>query len=476
MNWPQIFILLLLATGCQSYQASEITHSDIVSRVSTARVLESNSIAGKRTGHSTLSFQQATSLYQQQSPFYANQIAQAHIARRLAETDTPLPNPNLQAGVQYGFGPNVDHSYQFGPAYGLGIAIPISNRRQLLNQTNKAASYVQAIAALNQFYQSWFELRRQFCRMALAQKRVQLTRQLNQFFVQAERIGEQLSRAGQATGLDVAQLKLAAQRSQYQKLQARQTSDLARLQLAQILGRELPILISTESLPTPPTLLKSPAELRQTAVQLSPQCTSLRAQYLLAEKSLEYQISLQYPDLQINTGLEQEAGENRNSVGLGLSIQLPLFDRNQQAIAQARAQRDAIKEQYLAAVNNAYTLVDRAHTQLNYAQLQLNFLTQTMLPRAEKNVQLARESLKAGSSNGLQFLESIRRLYQLKLEVLTQRQTLWDSWNNLEQTIGEPLYQFKSQSTKSRPAPPASLKNTTFPPPLNLGQTPVTKK
>ena len=58
-----------------------------------------------------------------------------------------------------------------------------------------------------------------------------------------------------------------------------------------------------------------------------------------SEAKLEAEIRRQYPDLKIGPAFSQEDGDNR--AGLALGIDLPLWNRNRKAIAEAEATRDA---------------------------------------------------------------------------------------------------------------------------------------
>lgn len=60
-----------------------------------------------------------------------------------------------------------------------------------------------------------------------------------------------------------------------------------------------------------------------------------------SEAELQREIRRQYPELSVGPGFEHDDGNSK--VGVGLGINLPLWNRNQEAIAQARAERN-IKE------------------------------------------------------------------------------------------------------------------------------------
>ena len=82
-------------------------------------------------------------------------------------------------------------------------------------------------------------------------------------------------------------------------------------------------------MPTQEQLLKHPALL------------AAMANHDTSEAELQREIRKQYPELEVSPGFEHEDGNSK--VGLGVGVSLPLWNRNQQGIAQATAERN-IKE------------------------------------------------------------------------------------------------------------------------------------
>lgn len=72
----------------------------------------------------------------------------------------------------------------------------------------------------------------------------------------------------------------------------------------------------------------------------------LLADYAAGEAALRLEIAKQYPDLQVGPGYNFEEGSN--DYVLGLSVTLPIFNRNQGPIAQAEAQRERVAAQFSA--------------------------------------------------------------------------------------------------------------------------------
>jgi outer membrane protein TolC len=70
------------------------------------------------------------------------------------------------------------------------------------------------------------------------------------------------------------------------------------------------------------------------------------AEYAAAEAALQLEIARQYPDIHLGPGYKFDQGDNKFSLGLGVT--LPVFDRNQGPIAEAEARRRELQARFLA--------------------------------------------------------------------------------------------------------------------------------
>jgi cobalt-zinc-cadmium efflux system outer membrane protein len=89
-----------------------------------------------------------------------------------------------------------------------------------------------------------------------------------------------------------------------------------------------------------PELAPSPSE----AIIRLPRLRAAEADYAAAEAELARQVARQIPALRFGPEYESDRGEQ--SLGLGLSLALPIFDRNRGPIAVAEAEREAARNRY----------------------------------------------------------------------------------------------------------------------------------
>jgi cobalt-zinc-cadmium efflux system outer membrane protein len=122
------------------------------------------------------------------------------------------------------------------------------------------------------------------------------------------------------------------------------------------------------------------------------------ADYAAAEASLQLEIARQYPDVQIGPGYTYE--ETHSFFTVGLSITLPIFNRNQGPIAEAEARRRGAAANFLA--TQARVIADTEAALAGYSGAWKELAETKALQKLHRGrVQLAENAFKAGESGPL---------------------------------------------------------------------------
>ena len=103
-------------------------------------------------------------------------------------------------------------------------------------------------------------------------------------------------------------------------------------------------------------------------------------------------------------------GDHGVRSGPGLSLDLPLFHRNQGAISRADAEVEQASLQYLAARDQVEMEVGLARVQLEQARESLERIRSEILPAAREAAGLAEKAYRAGQESYLYTLEASRRI------------------------------------------------------------------
>ena len=187
----------------------------------------------------------------------------------------------------------------------------------------------------------------------------------------------------------------------------------------------------------------------------------IRGEYEVVESRLRLEIIKQYPDLELGIGFEKDPGETSGEIELTIGFDLPIFDRNQQGIAEARGHREALREKYAAAAVRALTKLEHSCRTYELAQEKLDWLKDKVLPRARSNVDVAKQSVAAARIDSLQFLEAERALNDVLIEVVEGELELRESLIKIEQAVGRPIWLFPSEGEELIPPMPDNLDQPT---------------
>lgn len=155
------------------------------------------------------------------------------------------------------------------------------------------------------------------------------------------RLLQQMHALGAIAANELGQARILRDQIRLAGLDAGQQRVQARMRLAAALGVPGRALASTrfsfESFQVLPGEVPS-VEARRQALLHREDLLAALAEYQASQSALQLEIARQYPDLQLGPGYEFDQSENKWMVGLSLT--LPVFNRNQGAIATAQAQRE----------------------------------------------------------------------------------------------------------------------------------------
>ncbi len=447
--------LALTLSACATY-APDPLPPDRFEALSTER--QDIGPSGPNDEPGELSLGKAADWLRTRGPRVRETIAAYRTALARAGVPTPWPNPGIAVGPEFGWGADVDVN-KVVPFGSLNFTIPLSGRLGRQDEVNEALAHAARAEALATFRELYLDLRARYVRLAVAQKREAVRGNVLEAAQASLVVANDLVAAGAATALDVSLFQLEHARERSRALGAalqvtNSASDLS--DLVAVSPWRLGALPET-ALPTPPEDAPEFGELRELIVKEHPTLFRLRADYEVAERQLHLEITKQYPDLTFGSSLGGEAGERTTILGLSLGIEIPLFDRNQQAIAQAIKRREELRIGYESSAHRILSAVERARATVVLASAQHRILRDEVLPAAEDNVEIARQSLAAGTAGALQLLDAERSFRQVQIEVLEARLAQQLAWSDLEKAVGFPLVEFPSDPAAGGRTPPGEL-------------------
>ncbi len=187
-------------------------------------------------------------------------------------------------------------------------------------------------------------------------------------------------------------------------------------------------------LPAPPTL----EELQRRAAE-SPDLARWASELERHEAAIAEARSGRIPDVTIHAGPRYLAGPEDVTLVVGASIPIPLWNRNQGAIAEARARRaKAAHEQRAAQVRTA-TEVSKALTALHASIEEAALLRTRVLPGIDRAVAVLQRGYEAGRNSQLEMLEILSARLAAREQHLRALVEAHHSVQRLERLTGAPL-------------------------------------
>ncbi|MCE9581542.1 MAG: TolC family protein [Planctomycetes bacterium] len=445
--------VLLAAWGCTTYEKKPLRPDDLLEQVRRTRALAAEGPAAGEAAPAT--FGKAAELLREHSPALARARAAYRVALDLADVSTPLPNPGIEVGPEFGFGPAVV-AHRVEPVGSLSFAIPLSARLARQDDLNRLEAAAAQVELLVRHREEYLRLRRAWAAAVLARRERAVAAELIALSKRSAEFGRKLVEVGEATALDLGLLELDLARAETGELDARIGDVEASADLASISGvaPEAFSALPAESLPALDVPVPAMEEVTGLLVANHPELARLRAAYDVAEGALRLEISKQIPDFRFGVTGGGETGDLKYVLGLTLGIDIPIFDRNQQEVARALARREEVRTQYESALADALAALERARARLVLLLEKASAVRNRVLGRAKSQLDLALKGLEAGGVEALQVLETERSYRNASIEALAVEKAARAAWIDLEEAVGRPLLFFPDEMPERRPPEP----------------------
>jgi cobalt-zinc-cadmium efflux system outer membrane protein len=144
------------------------------------------------------------------------------------------------------------------------------------------------------------------------------------------------------------------------------------------------------------------------------------------------------PDVTVGVGTQRNNELGRNQTLLGVSIPLPVFDRNQGGLAEAIARADQARDDARGRQLRLTTSVQVAASQLDSARQQALLAEAQLLPDAQRSYEAATQGFALGKFGFLDVLDAQRTLFQARSQHLKALSDAQRAAADLEALLGQP--------------------------------------
>lgn len=345
------------------------------------------------------------------------------------------PNPEIgysgaeigdegRAGQQGGF-----FAQEFVTAGKLGLNRAVAAREVAAAEQRFARTRLQLVTTVRMYYYE-----------ALAAKRAaKLAGQLDNNAAQLMRASESLLRSGQISQVSLQQAELQAESAKMLVEQSANRSDAAWRRLASLLGKEgQPPQALDDTLLNPLPELGWEAT-RDRVLMESPELGELRFNVERAKWAVQRARAGRVPNIDAQAGVAQDNATRDTIANVQISMPIPVFDRNQGAIAQACGelaaaqaaleQRELVLQQRLAALLRDY----------NTSRQRVARYSDKIIPTAAKSLEITNRAYEQGELDYLQVLTVQTAYTQSNLSYLQDLEAAWKKWAEIDALLVGPL-------------------------------------
>ncbi|MBU0806262.1 TolC family protein [Pseudomonas sp. GWSMS-1] len=269
-----------------------------------------------------------------------------------------------------------------------------------------------------------------------AQTGLDLAKQSLELTERGLRIVDGRVRAGKSSPVEAtrAQVQLAEAKLQVRRAETEKAT--AYQQLAQITGSSVTVFDRLDSPTLSPGLppdaeellsrLDQTAEMRQAVVQIDK-----------SDASLGSEKAQRIPDLTVSVGSQYDRSVRERVYTVGLSMPLPLFDRNQGNILSASRRADQARDQRNAVELRLRSETQTAVNQWATAMQEVESYDKTILPSAQQAVETATRGFEMGKFGFIEVLDAQRTLIVARGQYLDSLATATNARAQVERVYGD---------------------------------------
>jgi len=448
MRYRKFMFALLLATtfimGCEEQYTTEVyqgrlentnetslTSASMLSfeqRIETADITEPNGILTMRR---VLAL---TLMHNPQLKAFSLEIRAAEARQLQAGL---CPNPELEVEVEEAGGTGDRSGFDAAETtIQLSQLIELGDKSQ---KRKKVASFEKQLAGLdyqNKRLEIFSEAAKAFIAVLKAQEKLQLSSELVKLSEESFETVEKRVNAGKDSPLEKTRASLALANVKIMHRETQRNLEYAGKQLASFWGQDKPLfeqaagdLNTIEQLPASENLINQ--------LKLTPEYSRWEAEIKKSRAVLDLEKAKAVGDITIGAGIQRFNETDDNAVVFGVSIPLPLSDRNQGAKQEAVYNLAKSREEQKAAWLKLQNEFNRAYQELTNSLSQATSLRNEVLPGALEMFNAAKTAYQEGKVDYLNVLDAQRTLFEVRNEYIESQAAYHTAKMDIERFIGQ---------------------------------------
>jgi cobalt-zinc-cadmium efflux system outer membrane protein len=268
----------------------------------------------------------------------------------------------------------------------------------------------------------------------VAQQRRELARALGELARKSVEVASKRVAAGKISPIDETKARLAAVDAATELNQAAALLAIARTKLGALIGKPGDAVILAE----PPDQLPQVKPLDTLLAQAGDATSVQRARSQLAAQEAQTGVerAARVPDLTLSVGTQRDDQVSRRQTVVGLSVPLPLFNRNEGNLRAALRRTEKAREELAAAQVSASSELATAYTRYEVARKEVALLRQDVIPNAKSAYELTLKGFEYGKFPFLEVLDAQRTWFQAQSRQWNSMLEAYRAYADIERIAG----------------------------------------
>lgn len=275
-----------------------------------------------------------------------------------------------------------------------------------------------------------------FYEMLVAQERVALAKSSVEIAELALDVASKRVKAGKSSPVEQTKSSVAAATANIELVQATTQLNNSRNRLSALWGDNTPSFERVSGKVANIPEIASLDELHD-LIDDSPAIKLAKLEINARAALTDVERSKTVPNITISAGVINNQEVGLNQALLGLSIPIPIFDRNQGSVQEAVSRQYKAKDELIAIRNRIQTNLTTQYARLSAARLATFALQNDVLPNAQNAFDSANRGFSLGKFNFLDVLDAQRTLYQAKSQYINALQEAHQSIAEIERILGD---------------------------------------
>ena len=320
------------------------------------------------------------------------------------------PNPEISVAftdIPLDFRRNFVKPHTFD--YNISQTLELGGKRQKRIDAANADSEVAKAQFQTVVWQMTNDLKKKFYAVLLAESLLNLARENQKTFAEIVTHTTEVFQSGEISGLDLQRLEIEKFKFDTDLANSERDYELALRDLRVALGGDYRAMDieAAGAIDYYQQYDFSLSDLRTKALAARPDLKAAQLSERSADAAIQLQDAQKIPDITVGAGVEQVPAEG-NTYNVGVSIPIPVSNRNQGERAKALIQKQKAQNDQLLITNQVLSDVDKALVAFEIQKRRVELYRTGVLKKVTDIQTLTEFSLKAGESSTLELLDAVR--------------------------------------------------------------------